>query len=254
MSGDRRRFAREQCLISAHLRVGTKIHEGTLVNVGEDGAFCATHAAVEPGAAVQVRFRHPWNDEPVTAAAVVMRRSRPGDGLGPQAGVALALLDSLSDLEDTTANVSLSDSLPPEAMRNLRDLRKRALSANVERSGGHPTVISGPSPTVSGPHPRPNAVTCTFEATGHAASPGTLRDITPTGFMVATLLPPVAGRLVRVEIDPVAEGVHPARIAGEVLWTSADPDDPRGQGFGLQILHFLSSADERRYLDLLSAQ
>lgn len=257
MSGDRRQFAREGCLISAHLRVGTRIYEGTLVNISENGAFCATHSSVEAGAAVQIRFRHPWNDEAVTAAGVVMRRSQTGDGLGPQSGVALALLDSLSDLEDSNANVSLSDSLVPGAMSAMRALRSRAVTDEAGRSGGHPTITSGEYDTASGRHPQlaraVGAVTCTFEATGRATTTGEVKGLTSSGFTVLTTDPPDAGRLVRIEIDPAVADTHPTRMAGKVLWSSATDANPRAVGFGVQILHFLSSADERRFGELLAA-
>ncbi len=260
MSGDRRKFVREGCLISAHLRVGTRIYEGTLVNISEQGAFFATRLPVETGSAVQIRFRHPWTDEAVTAAGVVMRRSQGGDGLGPQNGVALALLDSLSDLEDTDANVSLSDSLVPGSMSTLRKLRSRARTDEARRSGSHPTieVESGPHPIPSGLSPRPpirtGARTCTFEGTGRSPTAGDLQSLSSGGFAVLTADPPDRGRLVRVEIDPPDSNTFPTRIAGKVTWSSATDTDARAEGFGIHILHFLSSADERRYQDILLSE
>lgn len=256
MSGDRREFAREGWLISAHLRVGTRIHEGTLINISEKGAFCATRSLVEAGAAVQVRFRHPWTDDAVTAAGVIMRRSTGGDGLGPQAGVAIALLESLSGLEDSDANVSLSDSLVPGTISTLRQLRERAVTDEAGRSGDHATVTSGPHDIISGSHPLPAAnedgrITCTFEATGRPTTVAELRDVDAAGFTVLTPDPPDTGRLVRIEVDPPSSATHPTRMAGKVSWSSSSDASPQAEGFGVQILHFLSSADERRFHELL---
>lgn len=242
-------------MLSAHLRVGTKIYEGTLLNISENGAFCATRAPVDPGSAVQVRFRHPWTDEAVTAAGVVMRRSRGGDGLGPQAGVALGLLDSLSDLEDGEANVSLSDSLVPGSMNTLKTLRKRAIESEAERSGSHAVVSSDRVATISGEHSRPHSppgsMTCIFEGTGYPPTAGDLRNVSSNGFAVLTSVPPAKGRLVRIEIAPPTSADRPTRIAGKVTWSSATDADAKAEGFGIHILHFLSSADEKRYRALV---
>ena len=124
VDGDRRRFAREPCLVTVHLRIGTQIFEGTLVNISEDGAFMAIRRTVQDGTEVQVRFHHPWTDQAVTARAMVMRNvAQPGLG-GPDAGIGLALLDTLTDLEENQATTS--GSFPQLQKEQVEMLRAKA--------------------------------------------------------------------------------------------------------------------------------
>ncbi len=248
---DRRRFAREQCLISGHVRAGSQIYDGTLVNIGEEGAYVATRAPVAAGDAVQLRFRHPWSDETVTARAVVMRRVHPGETSGPRVGVALALLDSLSDLEEEPALVSSSGSFPPDAFPELKALRERARNAaraqSIRRLSSPGSAVPRPRAAAS---PGLNAV---FTGTGRPPTRGGLRNLSATGFAISTDDPPSKDRLVRIEINDPDPTLQPLRIAGKVTWSSASGAVDGGDGFGIRILHFLSSHDEERYRDLVHA-
>jgi hypothetical protein len=142
-------------------------------------------------------------------------------------------------------------------MSSLRELRERAQAAEAMRSGGHPAVSSGSFAAVSSPDlslPPEDGVTCTFEGTGREPTAAVVRNLSAAGFTILCPDPPHRGRLVRIEIDPADHGLHPARIAGKVTWSSATDDDAQAEGFGVHVLHFLSSADERRYHDLLLHQ
>ncbi len=77
---ERRRFPREGCLISGHVRSGKRIYEGTITDLCEDGCFVATPAVFDEDAAIQLRFRHPRTEQVVKARAVVARRVGPGAG------------------------------------------------------------------------------------------------------------------------------------------------------------------------------
>ncbi len=246
---DRRRFAREQCLSSGHVRAGSQIYEGTLVNISEEGAYVATRAPVAAGDAVQLRFRHPWNDETVTARAVVMRRVHPGETTGPRVGVALAMLDSLSDLKESPSLVSSSGSFPPDAFPELKALRDRARAAARAQVAEQ---LSGPHRAVPGPQAAPGrGLSAVFTGTGRPPTRGALRSLGATGFAISTDDPPNKDRLVRIEINDPDPTLQPMRIAGKVTWSSASEGGDGGRGFGIRILHFLSSHDEERYRDLV---
>ena len=220
--------------------MGSQIYEGTLVNICEEGSFVATRAAVAAGDAVQLRFRHPWSDETVTARAVVMRRVHAGETTGPRVGLALALLDSLTALEESPALATSSGSFPPDAFPELKALRERARAA---ASSVHHLGAPGPASQATG-------VPAVFTGTGRPPTACDLSNLTATGFAINTDHPPDKDRLVRVEINTADPTQQPLRIAGKVTWSSAGGKAP-SEGFGIRILHFLSSHDEERYRHLV---
>jgi len=259
VDGDRRRFAREPCLVTVHLRIGTQIFEGTLVNISEDGAFMAIRRTVQDGTEVQVRFRHPWTDQAVTARAMVMRNvAQPGLG-GPDAGIGLALLDTLTDLEENQATTSGSfPQLQKEQVEMLRaKARERAALQSSRFTPDRPIPIprQAPAPADSSKPARPArhatpALQVLFHASGRRNSYGTLGDISAGGLQVLCDAPPEQGRLVRLEIVE-GSGQPNLRIAGRVTWANEDAEGERPRGFGVRILHFLSAADERRFASFL---
>ena len=257
--GDRRKFAREPCLLTVHLRVGTHIYEGTLVNISENGAYLALRRTVQEGTEVQVRFRHPWTDRAVTGRAIVMRNVPSAGSGGPEAGLGLALLDTLTDLEDSAAVYSGSfPQVSPHQLEALRTKAREAAALRESRWTPNRPIPAQPSPTQAPDdgkpvrptrHPAPE-LQVIFHASGRRNCMGTLANISAGGLHVACEAPPEEGRLIRLEI--VEGGRQPnLRIAGRVTWANDDPDDARPRGFGIRILHFLSAADERRFASFL---
>lgn len=257
--GDRRRFAREPCLLTVHLRLGTHIYEATLVNISENGAFLAIRRSVQEGTEVQVRFRHPWTDKAVTARAMVMRNvSAPGLG-GPDAGLGLALMDTLSDLDGDVATSSGSfPQIPKDQVELLRAKAQQTASLRSARfTPDRPLPVAKARPVApdNGKPHRPErhhapALQIVFHASGRRNSLGTLGDISAGGLQVLCDAPPEPGRLVRLEI--VEGPTQPnLRIAGRVTWSHEEPEGDRPRGFGVRILHFLSAADERRFASFL---
>ena len=269
VDGDRRRFAREACLLTVHLRVGTHIYEGTLVNISENGAYMATQRTVAEGTEVQVRFRHPWTDRAVTGRAMVMRNVAPGSAGASGPGIGLALLDTLSDLEDEeTISSGSFPQIPPEQVELLRARAREAAPLPGSRPplGGPRSAPQAPPPpddgqatghsaSGGGRPPRPARVLSPdlevlFHASGRRNSMGTLTNISAGGLQVACAMPPDPGRLVRLEIVE-GSGQPNLRIAGRVTWSNPDVDSEQPRGFGVRILHFLSAADERRFASFL---
>ncbi len=273
VSGDRRRFAREPCLISAWLRLGAKIYEGTLVNISNNGGYLATRRPVQEGTKVQVRFRHPWTDETVTARAVVMRRIASGARGGPEAGLGLALLDTLSDLEEEP-DLTSGTFPKPEPVQTER-LQAQALAAAKAKAAAEAKAraeaqiraaealraASTPGsriPTATTKRPQQMraarfatpALKVLFFSSGRRDSMGTLSDISHSGLQVRCSDPPDKDRLVRLELVE-GSGRPNLRIAGKVTWANPLPTDERPMGFGVRILHFLSAADEQRFGELL---
>lgn len=259
VDGDRRKFAREACLISAFVRVGSRIHEGTLTNISNNGSYFSSRRGVEPGTRVQVRFRHPWTEETVTARGIVMRAVT-----GPQAGLGIAMLDSLSDLEEepdptsgtfAIASGSEADRLAAQA-RARTAARLKAASTPGARVPSPPVATTPSEPK---PHQmRParfgtDSLLVNFYGAGRQDATGTLSDVSTGGLQIKTERPPKLNRLVRLEIQERA-GRQPLRIAGKVTWSSTEAKDGRPAGFGVRILHFLSAADEQRWDTFLEEQ
>jgi hypothetical protein len=258
VDGDRRRFAREACLLTVHLRVGTQIYEGTLVNISENGAYLAIRRSVAEGTEVQVRFRHPWTDAAVTGRAMVMRNVTPGTAGASGPGIGLALLDTLSDLEG--ADVISSGSFPQIPKDQVEALRAKARDTAALREIRRPVSQPSPKPVAQvAPEPRSidrptrhaaPGLDVLFHASGRRNAMGTLSNISAGGLQVACDAPPEPGRLVRLEI--VEGSGHPnLRLAGRVTWANEDPEGEQARGFGVRILHFLSAADERRFASFL---
>lgn len=266
VTGDRRRFAREPCLISAFVRQGAKIYEGTLVNICNNGGYLATRRTIEAGTKVQLRFRHPWTDETVTARAVVMRRVTRGSSEGPEAGLGMALLDSLSDLEEEPDMTSGTFPRPePEQAERLQAQAQASAKARAEqlraaerlRRASQPGARA-PAAAQSGPRAhqmRPARLDTPplkvfFYSSGRRDSFGTLIDISQQGLQIRCSDPPEKDRLVRLELVESA-GRSNLRIAGKVTWSNTIPSDGKGIGFGVRVLHFLSAADEQRWHQLM---
>ncbi len=125
MDGERRSCARDACLISAHVRDGSRLYDGTLLDISEHGTYLAARAPLEPGTEVQLRFRHPRTESIASVPAVVMRRVRPGESGGCEPGVGLAFLHSLTRLESVPDRGQAR--FPADPTR-LQQLRTRALS------------------------------------------------------------------------------------------------------------------------------
>jgi hypothetical protein len=236
--GDRRKFARETCLLSAWLRDGSRLQEGTILNIAEDGAYLATRAFAEVGQTLQLRFRHPWSEDQVTARVQVVRRVAHGSSGGPQQGLALQLLDTLSHLEESPSSASG----PNPALQSSPDLRRDAAEAF--------SFAAARSSRPPGPKRPPRILTpglrVSYAAGGKQEGSGTLVNANRGGLAIACPLPPGAGRLVRLELEAEA-GAPPLRLAAKIVWASAEPDGGRPAGFGVSILHFLSHGHEKRF-------
>ncbi len=253
MTGDRRRYPREPCLISAHVRHGKRIYEGTILNVCEDGAFVVTGAPFEEDSAVQVRFRHPRTDRTVKARAVVCRRIRPGEG---RPGLGLELIDDLSSLEEEGGAISSKSGTwsRPEALSHSGVWNRAALERKATASGAIPTVedISSSVDTQQRPRaPRlPSLrVRVRLQTAGAAPGTGVVLDAAEGGFSIATDRPPRVGKLVRIEVDSHL-GVRspPLEVTGKVTWRRDEPSlDGSPRAFGIQILHFSGSEHRQRY-------
>ena len=258
MLGDRRRYMREPCLISAHVRLGKRIYEGTVVNVCEDGAFVATGAPFEEDSTVQLRFRHPRTDATVKARAVVARRIRPGHG---PAGLGLRLVDDLTSLEaeaGAVASASGTWSRPEAASQSGTWSRLDLDEQQSTSSGGIPTV-EDISTSYEGEERRtPDRVRSPrlrvrLKAAGELPSTGMVTDAAEGGLSIATDRPPQVGRLVRLELDN-HQGVRAPQVelTGEVVWRRAETGfDGSPRAFGVQILHFAGSADRLRYEEFI---
>ncbi len=257
MTGDRRRYMREACLISAHVRHGKRIYEGTVLNVCEDGAFVVTGAPFDEDASVQLRFRHPRTDATVKARAVVCRRVRPGQG---QTGLGLRLLDELTSLEAHAGAVPSHSGTwsRPDAASQSGTWRRVDMEIASDTSGSFPSVedISEPfaGPERRGParHPAPQ-VRVRVQAAGELAITGAVQDAAEGGFSVATDRPPRVGKLVRVELDS-HEGGRGAgvELTGRVIWIREETGlDGSPRAFGVQILHFGGSQHRLRYGEFL---
>ncbi len=264
VDGDRRRFMREPCLISAYLRVGSRIHEGTLVNISNNGGYFASKRPVEPGSRVQLRFRHPWTEETVTARGIVMRSIGAGSREGPQPGLGIALLDSLSDLEDEPDPTSGTFSVPVAQEVERLTAQARARTAARLKAASRPgSKVGIPAVSGTGSHPKVKAhqmrqaryktdrLTVNFYGAGRRDSVGLLSDISVGGLHVLTRDPPEMNRLVRLEI--LDEGRPSLKIAGKVTWSEPEDTPERKAGFGIRILHFLSADDEKRWDGFLEA-
>ena len=259
MTGDRRRYAREACLISAHVRLGKRIYEGTILNLCENGAFVATGAPFEEDASIQLRFRHPRTDATVKARAVVARRIRPGAG---QTGLGLRLVDDLSSLEEAAGAVASHSgtwSRPEAASQSGTWSRVDMELAAATSSGGIPTVqdISTSFDGIERRNP-PRVISprlrVRLRAGGELPATGVMIDAAEGGCSVATDRPPKVGKLVRVELDN-HEGVRaPAiELTGKVIWRrEATGLDGSPKAFGLQILHFAGSDHRIRYQGYMS--
>jgi len=258
MTGDQRRYARESCLISAHVRLGKRIYEGTILNVCEDGAFVVTGAPFEEDSSVQLRFRHPRTDETVKARAVVCRRIRPGEG---RPGLGLKLIDDLSSLEESGGAVSSRSGTwsRPEAVSHSGVWSRADLERKVTASGAIPTVedISSSFDTDERPRaPRLSSlwVRVRLQTAGDAPGTGVVLDAAEGGFSVATDRPPRVGKLVRIEVDSHL-GVRspPMEVTGKVTWRRDEPGlDGTPRAFGVQILHFSGSEHRVRYEQYLA--
>ena len=259
MDGDRREFAREACLIRAFVLVGSRIHEGTLTNISNNGIYFSSRRGVEPGTRIQLRFRHPWTEETVTARGIVMRAVS-----GRQAGLGIAMRDSLSDLEDepdpTSGTFSIAQGSEVDRLTSQARARAAARLKAASMPGARiPTPASSTTSSESQPHQmrparfRTESLTVNFYGAGRQDATGTLTDVSTGGLRIKTERPPEQNRLVRLEIQE-HDGRQPLRIAGKVTWSSsADPTDRR-TGFGVRILHFLSAADEQRWDQFLEEQ
>lgn len=254
MTGDRRRYTREACLISAHVRLGKRIYEGTITNVCEDGAFVATQAPFPEDTSIQLRFRHPRTDATVKARAVVARRIRPGQG---QMGLGVRLIDDLSSLEEEAGAVASNSGTwsRPEAVSHSGTWSRVELEkASATSSGAIPTVddISTSFDGVERRKPRrvrSPRLRVRLKAAGELPSTGIVLDAAEGGCSIATDRPPKVGRLVRLELDNHG-GVREPQIelTGKVIWRREDTAvDGSPRAFGVQILHFAGSENRLRY-------
>jgi hypothetical protein len=258
MTGDRRRYSREACLISAHVRLGKRIYEGTILNVCEDGAFVVTGAPFDEDSAIQLRFRHPRTDGTVKARAVVCRRVRPGSG---QPGLGLKLIDDLSSLEESGGAVSSKSGTwsRPEAVSHSGVWSRADLEREVTAPGATPTGDDISSSVQDGGRARaprlPSLrVRVRLQTAGAPPGTGVVLDAAEGGFSIATDRPPRVGKLVRIDMDSHLGVRSPSlEVTGKVTWRRDEPGlDGSPRAFGIQILHFSGSQHRVRYEQYLA--
>jgi len=250
---ERRQYPRMTCLISAHVRKGTKIYEGTVTNLCEDGCFVISSAPFDEDAPIQLRFRHPRTDTVVKSRAVVQRRVKPGEG---RMGLGLTLVDTLSALEPSAgATVSSSGtwSRPELATRS-------GTWATFDAGGSTDRITStGPSDTTHqkivdrrGMSTEDTARTdagrrrVKIELSGGAPVMGLLDNISEGGFSASAEPCPPLGKLFRMSFSYDGRNVE---LAAKVTWRA----DAQGglRGFGAIILKFAGKQDHLAWNDLL---
>lgn len=253
MTSDRRRYPREPCLISAHVRLGKRIHEGTILNICEDGALVLTGAPFEEDSSVQLRFRHPRTDATVKARAVVSRRVRPGGG---RPALGLKLIDELCSLEEGAGAVNSHSGTwsRPEAASQSGTWSRLDMEIAETASDSMPTVedistsFDGIERRKPDRHPSPR-IRVRLQTAGDPPGTGVVLNAADGGFSVATDRPPRIGKLVRVEVDSF-EGLRapPFEVTGKVIWRRSEPGlDGEPRAFGVQILHFSGAEHRLRY-------
>ena len=248
MNEDQRRFPRESCLISAHLRLGKRLYEGTLLNVCEDGAFIATPAPLDEDTALELRFRHPRTDETVKARAVVARRIRPGQG---RVGIGVKLIDDLSSLESaagaqasSTGTWSRPELVSDSGSWGQTQRKKEVISGTVPAVGEPESDRRLAGARVAG-----QRLQARHQAPGELPGSCTVLDLGEGGSTLASDRLPKVGRLVRIDLDSHLGGRAPGvSLTGRVTWRREEGSP----SFGLQILHFGGSEHRIRFAELLA--
>jgi len=246
---ERRKYPREGCLISGHVRSGKRIYECTLVDICEDGCFAVTQAPFDPETLIQVRFRHPRSDELVKARAVVARRIRPGEG---RVGVGLRLVDTLSSLEPAAgAAPSTSGTWSrPELVTRSGTWRTFDLENKV-------TDLTGEHETISDEERRGAANDDTGRADagrmrvqlqigGGGRAMALLMNMSEGGFCAASEHPPPEGKLMRLELRYRNQ---PVTVTAKVVWRSDRAGGLRT--FGARILQFGDTRSKESWAGLL---
>ncbi len=248
---DRRRHPRRQSLISAHVRYGTRIYEGTIVDISKDGCFVATPAPVERENAIQLRFKHPQTKEMVKIRAVVARRVRPGSG---RLGLGLKLIDTQGRLEHANRNLQASTS----STRSRPGFVSRAGTPGAY-GGSHPRRPTGEvEPVHSEVGDRRDAATDRVDAgrrririqqAGGVATMGFLLNMSERGFSAASERAPPVGKLFRLELDH--EDNRNTTMAAKCTWRAEAPGGLRS--FGGTLLQFSSHEAAEAWADLLAS-
>ncbi len=248
---ERRKYPREGCLISGHVRAGARIYECTLVDICEDGCFAVTPAPFDSESMIQVRFRHPRSNELVKARAVVARRIRPGEG---RMGLGLRLVDTLGSLEPASGAQSSSSgtwSRPELATRSGTWSRydlgqgvasltgEHEIASDIERRGKR---TDDTSRTDAG------RVRVQLQIGGGGRAMALLINMSEGGFCAASEHPPPEGKLMRLETRYRNQLIA---VTSKVVWRS---DTAAGlRTFGARILQFGDSGSKESWAHMLAS-
>jgi hypothetical protein len=244
---DRREHAREACLIGARLRSGTRIYEGTIVNLSESGLFVATSAPLEPDVPVHVRLRHPWNGESVLGRGVVARRIRLGEA--GTVGVGIRLIDTLGAL-------ARGAGLEPGTSGVWKRPAQASQSGgwSIASEGAMPIGPDGEDRRRTGSRAPSGVLRVRFAVPGSTRLDGVLLDASRSGLAIRCDKPPDGGRLVRIELLlPIQGPTGRVKLTGRITWTRKVADMRGPTGFGAEVLHFGNAGDGERFVMLLDS-
>ena len=251
---NRRRHPRQQSLISAHVRYGKRIYEGTIVDISEDGCFVATAAPIERDTAIQLRFRHPRTEEMVKSRAVVARRVRPGAG---RLGLGLRLIDTLGRLEPAAGSphASTSGTRPHPGFDSRVGTRAASGAGSARRPGGgqkrRQAKVGDRRGAANEDTDRVDAGRrrVRIQQAGGVPTMGVLLNMSERGFSAASERAPPVGKPFRLEID--LEDSRKITMAAKCTWRSDVPGGLRS--FGGALLQFSTHEAAVAWADLLTA-
>ena len=91
---DRRRSERAELLVRLEYRTVDALFSEFARNINEGGIFVETETPAERGSRVDLQFRLPGSDQPISARGIVVRVAEPGSGGPPGMGIEFESLDS----------------------------------------------------------------------------------------------------------------------------------------------------------------
>ncbi|MCO4772275.1 MAG: PilZ domain-containing protein [Deltaproteobacteria bacterium] len=250
---ERRRYPREGCLITAHVRSGKRIYEGTIVNICEDGCFVQTTAPLDDDATLQLRFRHPRTDATVKARAVVARRVKPGQG---SMGLGLKLIDTLGMLEPGSRGVEES----PSGTWSRQELLSRSGTwaaydaGDRHDTGGRTGTLHQAIGDRRGVHTEDTGRTdagrrrVRIQVAGGSPSMALLFNMSERGFSAGSERAPIVGKLLRLDLE--WEG-RTASCTAKTIWRSDVPGGLRT--FGATVVQFSGHGSVVTWQDLLAS-
>lgn len=249
---ERRRYPREGCLITAHVRMGKRIFEGTIIDICEDGCFVASTAPFDEDSPLQIRFRHPRTNQIVKARTVVARRVNPKDG---RIGLGLKLIDTLEMLGQSTGLTASSSgawSRPELATQSgtwstyAQDRRAQA------EKKGRGELWSPEAGDRRGLHTEDTdrteagRIRTRLQVAGTHPTMALLLDVSESGFCTTTTPCPPIGKLLKIEFTHQEAAIS---VTAKAIWRSNDGGPRR---FGATILKFGGHDDREGWHAMLA--